>query len=1056
MARGRAVDRTAHNDRAPPPGAPCGDLPPGAPGAEGPDDPAAPWHTHRPLRVPRLLKNRVARRAALEFLDATRAAHDCHRRGDRVGMGHHLYRAMRNAVRAAGKRDPPDARRRTAAAARTQATQDAQPAEPAAGRDAPPAEVGAAAQQRDPAPSPRDAAAGPALPADGAVPPQNIWRAENLVLDGQIARGAAALSSTVVPHDEALPAARKQLVDDLGALPVPDAKPAPPTQTPPSEREAWAEVLMKALPQLGRKRGVGPTGVPNELIHAVVKFAPDAVTLLADMMPSILAEPPPWMGRSRVVVTARMKASGRIKLRALCVGEALTRWVERACLVRWGKALHRAAGHSAVHLKDGALLTAAVLQGRVARGQKLLSLDARRAYDSVAHTAIVEALEAAGADPLFVRFVVASLRDREYTCGGTLVKPPVGRGTAQGTALGPLLFALVANRAATRAQQAARNALVITYLDNLYVVADTQEELAAARRAAALQWGADGMDEGDKFTVGCVLDDMEEASVGTRILGLGVNGAVPDRYERAKQLAKRAKQLSAFAELIVVRACVVPTLVYDATAADPLEDLETLENDLKDQLGERAGLPTDMRNCVFTAVRDGGLGCMPLSKVRDAHILRAGLRGLLAHENALTAALWDLAERPAGRFPVALTDLLNTAGYALNFASREVHHGGERVMRAPTSLERAALDIERGNGPRRPGGAEALPERGRSLVAVALGGECVAKQPLEDVEYQAAVRLHTGAPDPRPLGTEPADAVCPLCSRRMEPQGHHRWCVGTVGAGPKQGAQHDKLRDALVGWLGATPVIRAEAEATLLGDCAAARADAVASCPQHGSLMFEIKTVDLRAPSHVRAGDGIEKATARLMRTIAEKYAPHEPVPVIVTAAGAGTRRGALDALAQAEAMRAAVAPELADAVGLRALLGAVCASFEAESFATWWEQAAAAVGAARMANRATSQASEQAPRGAGAAVPLPPPAPPSALRRGAPAAGAGALSEERGGGSRSGCDVSAAQASAGTLGQATNARSRAEAALGPAPHCAPRSASRSQLQGASALGAQR
>lgn len=108
--------------------------------------------------------------------------------------------------------------------------------------------------------------------------------------------------------------------------------------------------------------------------------------------------------------------------------------------------MHEAAPHSAAHMLDGALMTGAVMQGCTARGDCIVSLDARRAYDAEAHNAVLEALRDTEIPLAAQRFVAGMLGQRDYAMGGQRIRPPVGRGIPQGAVLGPVLFALVAER----------------------------------------------------------------------------------------------------------------------------------------------------------------------------------------------------------------------------------------------------------------------------------------------------------------------------------------------------------------------------------------------------------------------------------------------------------------------------------------------------------------------------------------------------------------------------------------------------------------------------------
>lgn len=723
------------------------------------------------------------------------------------------------------------------------------------------------------------------------------------------------------------------------------------------EWKAWVEALKKAEQATPGRAAAGPTGLPPGFLKRAFAEDPHLLGLFATVMPVLLEHTPRWLSRSRLVALVKTKADGRRKVRSVACGEAVARLVERACKARWGKDLQEAAEHSVAGLKDGALAAAAILQGCIAERRCVLSLDAARAYDAVSHDAIMEALEAAGADEKLLRFVAATLRDREYSVGGERLVPPEGRGMAQGIVFGPLQFQLVAERAAKEGQRAAPRALVITYLDNIYVVADSAEELQAARLAIVAQWAKDGMVPGDAFTVNCALPGMQPAKDNDRILGLGVTGTALERYTRARALAEKVKELGALAELDILKSCVITKLGYDAAGATPTEELRTLQDELVRQIAERAGLPEAFHECVTASVSSGGLGLMPLAEMRNAMILRTGLRMLLGPRSVLTDAAWRLARNPAGRFFSNLAELLVAGGFELSPNAHEVRRGDKLVVRPPSSLLRAARDIaqQKGDGLERGEGSEQLPRKGVTVIGslFTAGG---AKPGLSDDEYKAAVRLHTGA------GEEPAEGAsggeCPLCGKALGAQGHHRWCAAMP---LEPGRQHDAVRDATARWMGEAPTIKASWEVNASADTGDVRIDVVAK-GLGGTAWVEVKTIDMRAPSN--AGKSFAQLAAKKGEEIVEHYRPHAVVPMVLTAAGAYTRATA-DTLGQLSAMRHEVAPELAEGVSLHRAIALACARTESKSYGEWKEEveaksvagAVARVGSEGLANIARSRA---------------------------------------------------------------------------------------------------
>ena len=827
-------------------------------------------------------------------------------------------------------------------------------------------------------------AAGPRrrrTPHNQRAPPQrtSVRRAEQLIALGQLRRGAAALDGMMEP-EKAAEDARKQLADGLDVRPVVDTAPppeAPPAQTA-EDRKDWCKALLAALRATKPRGAPGPSGFTGDLLRDIFGEEVELVAVFAELVPHLLRAPPPALSRSRLVVIIKKKACGRRKARAIACGESVMRLLERACLQRWGPLLKTAAAHSSAHLRDGALRTSAVVQNDIARGRPFASVDASRAFDAVTHVAIHAALVDAGVPAEFTGFVMASLRQREYSVSGERLVPPAGRGTAQGTALGPYLFSITVERAVRAAMEAAPHARVISYLDNLYITAETEEELAAAVEAATAQWATDGLARGDSFTANADVPGIARADGKARLLGVAIHASAEERFDRARKLARLAKQLSPLAELLVVRDCAAAQVVYDQRSGADMEELAELEHELVEQLRESAHIQPGQAGLVTLPASRRGLGLRPLAVTRDAAVLCAGIAALTGAGNILTEPFWEGVANPMGGFFTCFTGAAAAAGYVFDVGAREVRKGGHLVVRAPSSLPRAVaglaaesaeVELEAGREPTR----AAVPGKGAVAQLLCSIGP---KPQLTAEEYRAAVRLHTGAAEENDTldGGEPA---CPLCGNALRAQGHHRWCRALAR---EPGLQHDGLQDAVAGSMVESGELHVRTEVEMVIQGFLIRADVVVAGPGHGKQSVELKTLDMRCKSH--GTHTLLEASEKLEGEIDLKYAESARV-LIIDQAGNHTARTA-ETLAHLQAMGAGGGK--GDRVPLMVQVGAACARTECESYAAWQAACGEWDGARRLARRAGVQGSE-VPQNAAAGRSRPPgerePGPGSSAQRG-------------------------------------------------------------------------
>ena len=290
--------------------------------------------------------------------------------------------------------------------------------------------------------------------------------------------------------------------------------------------------------------------------------------------------------------------------------------------------------------------------------------------------------------------------------------------------------------------------------------------------------------------------------------------------------------------------------------------------------------------------------------------------------------------------------------------------GGKVVVRAPSSLERAARELA--DGPA--GGTLARAEKPSAVAALLT--KAGAKPRLDEEAYKSAVRLHCGTDEPAIEGVRD---TCPLCRGPLT-QGHHRWCQALP---LEPSLQHHEVRDTTAQWLGEADSIAVRTEVGMHGGTV--RADVVAAA-RGAKVVVETKTADVRSKAYTRKD--LAKRSAELEEEIADHYGAGVADPLILDAAGRYTRTTAAT-LDRLQAMRAHVAPELADGTTLLVELGAACARVEAASHATWADCCEAAVLAKQLSRAGPKRGAARPPMVC--ATPRTPPAVSRAAAEGAP-----------------------------------------------------------------------
>ena len=751
----------------------------------------------------------------------------------------------------------------------------------------------------------------------GSGPVHSRQRADALAIAGHSRRAVDALTTALVKGEAAAAHAEKQLrtglverdaVDGSGAL-VADAVPW---------RVAFRRVLERAAPY----SAAGPSGVTPRLLWAACARSGALVDAIGDCAEWLeqRGDVPEELVRARVVVIRQHKPNGKVKLRAVACGEALTRLLERAWLLRYEDRLRSGRRDDYSQRKDGALRCGVRMQHYAAEGQCVLSLDAARAYDSVSHAAVDAALRAAGVPS---KLIMAMLRKRQYKLGDDYIVPPKGVGIQQGSALGPALFALVAQRAADAAHRAAPDVVVATYLDNLYV-AGAASSVEAAAVAAVRVWKHDGMELGDHFVLNHAVTlagkRIEPTTDGSaRVLGVAPDGLATERYERARRALKCASELSAQAELIIAREVARAPLTFDQRCGAAEGELRQLQWELTDQIRRRAGLPQEAVPLLEMSASARGLGLEPLDVTRNAQLVSAGL-GLLLDGGEEWA--WEALQARKGVFFKELWTVLVSAGYEVRASTSQVLRDDKPLVRAPRNVRAALLDMkarELRADPVMAARRDRSQYDGSDAAAlVALLAQPGAKPRLTDDEHATAVRLLIGWPE-RGVGGE-----CVVCGGDTHP-GHHRVCTQH-----DQAVQHEPVKRAVVSFVNECAAAHAVPEDDVrdAGE-AAQRADVRLSTGR----CVEIKTVDMRQRAH--RNKKFEQVAGTLREHITAKYGAIDVRPLVVSHCGSLCKESART-VTELQVLHDESWPARVGAPTLLAQLGAATARAEHASLERW------------------------------------------------------------------------------------------------------------------------
>ena len=154
----------------------------------------------------------------------------------------------------------------------------------------------------------------------------------------------------------------------------------------------------------------------------------------------------------------------------------------------------------------------------------LTSFDFSKAFDSVWHQGIMEALRIASFPPCFVRFIASYLTDRHARIrfNGSLSKPFTLRyGVPQGSVLGPFLFILFIN-SLSNVLKSLENVTFSLFADDLAIWSQSASIATASRHIqtaidAVSKWSSDNLLFLNPAKCSCTLFTLDPRQANTKL-----------------------------------------------------------------------------------------------------------------------------------------------------------------------------------------------------------------------------------------------------------------------------------------------------------------------------------------------------------------------------------------------------------------------------------------------------------------------------------------------------------------------------------------------------------
>ncbi|KAK2707505.1 hypothetical protein QYM36_015269 [Artemia franciscana] len=236
----------------------------------------------------------------------------------------------------------------------------------------------------------------------------------------------------------------------------PDTEPLPHIGNKLDVSTLWLPIEVAEIVKL-RPSGDPSPGPDGLRIVDCIHFGYEVLSILFTAIFFLRTTPKPFLKSRTVFLPKSDGATDPADFRPISIAPMLQRWLHRIIATRLSKVVDISPAQTAFSQVDGSIVNTIIINSILRKAKAsyksvyLLSLDVRKAFDSVSHHSIIRACKAQGLPPFFLEYIESTYRGTtsilELPNGREETPTKLTRGVKQGDPLSPILFNLVVDEA---------------------------------------------------------------------------------------------------------------------------------------------------------------------------------------------------------------------------------------------------------------------------------------------------------------------------------------------------------------------------------------------------------------------------------------------------------------------------------------------------------------------------------------------------------------------------------------------------------------------------------